>query len=299
MGFSKLATGEKIADGGRSTPRQSKISGVGIHHNAGVDSYSEAWNPRREVSANYWIMNDGTIIPHIDETRRAFTSGSAGYPAGAAADHRNITVEVSNSPEGVKDGSWAISDAALKSLIALIGDVYARHGLGKVTRGAAKGVGIHSDWVPTACPGPYIKSKLGYIIEQAEKARTGGKPAPSPAPSGGGKKIVTTSGWWNYKTADDAKATRNAQRIMPAGTYEITRMSDGVPHLRNVNGQHSGWVHPSVLGGPAPASQKSVSQMATEVIAGKHGNGHAARQQSLGVDAATYAMVRAEVNRRV
>src|SRR5699024_9081896 len=36
---------------------------------------------------------------------------------------------------------------------------------------------------------------------------------------------------------------------------------------------------------------KSISQMATEVLAGKHGQGHAQRQKSLGVDSATYAKV--------
>ena len=46
-------------------------------------------------------------------------------------------------------------------------------------------------------------------------------------------------------------------------------------------------------------ARKSVSQMATEVIAGKHGRGHVNRRRSLGVDAATYAKVRAEVNRRM
>ena len=49
---------------------------------------------------------------------------------------------------------------------------------------------------------------------------------------------------------------------------------------------------------PAKPAAKTVSQMATEVIAGKHGNGHAARQKSLKVSAATYAKVRAEVNKR-
>lgn len=51
---------------------------------------------------------------------------------------------------------------------------------------------------------------------------------------------------------------------------------------------------------PAPSKPgtKSVSEMASEVIAGKHGNGHANRRRSLGIDAATYAKVRAEVNRR-
>src|SRR5699024_4769635 len=42
---------------------------------------------------------------------------------------------------------------------------------------------------------------------------------------------------------------------------------------------------------------KSIAQMAKEVKAGKHGNGHAARRKSLGVSQATYNKVRAEVNK--
>ena len=45
--------------------------------------------------------------------------------------------------------------------------------------------------------------------------------------------------------------------------------------------------------------RKSISQMATEVIAGKHGNGHATRRKSLGISQAEYEKVRAEVNRRL
>ena len=181
MGFSPLANmSRRIADGGRSVPRNSAITGFGIHHNAGVDAYPQAWNPNREVSANYWIANDGTIIPNIDESLRAFTSGAAGYPAGAQADHRNITVEVSNSPEGVRNGSWAISEAAMKSLIALIADVWTRYGLGLVERSAVRGLGVHQDWVPTACPGPYIMGNLGDIIARANKIITGSTPEPEP-----------------------------------------------------------------------------------------------------------------------
>ena len=44
---------------------------------------------------------------------------------------------------------------------------------------------------------------------------------------------------------------------------------------------------------------KSISQMATEVILGKHGNGHEQRRKSLGIDKATYQKVRAEVNKRL
>lgn len=43
---------------------------------------------------------------------------------------------------------------------------------------------------------------------------------------------------------------------------------------------------------------KSVAQMASEVRAGKHGNGHAARRKSLGVSLAVYEQVREAVNGR-
>lgn len=51
---------------------------------------------------------------------------------------------------------------------------------------------------------------------------------------------------------------------------------------------------------PKPAkkpSGKSISQMAAEVIAGKHGDGHANRRKSLGISQSEYNKVRAEVNR--
>src|SRR5690625_4205229 len=51
---------------------------------------------------------------------------------------------------------------------------------------------------------------------------------------------------------------------------------------------------------PTPTKpKKTIAQMADEVIAGKHGNGHAQRQKSLGVDKVTYQKVRDEVNRRL
>ncbi|AIC95428.1 N-acetylmuramoyl-L-alanine amidase [Shouchella lehensis] len=44
--------------------------------------------------------------------------------------------------------------------------------------------------------------------------------------------------------------------------------------------------------------KKTISQMADEVIAKKHGDGHDNRRKSLGISAAEYEKVRAEVNRR-
>lgn len=171
MGFSPLAAmSRRIPGMGRWNARQDKVSGVLWHHNAGVDSYGQATAPGREVSAHYWITNKGDLLPQIPEELRAWTSGHPAYPAGALADHRFITVEVSNS--GGAPG-WPISDAALDTLARLIGDVHARYGLGPVKRGTARGVAVHSDFVATECPGPYAMTHIDEVIAAAEKYRTG------------------------------------------------------------------------------------------------------------------------------
>ena len=289
MGFSPLANmSRRIADGGRSNPRNSSIRGFTIHHHAGVDAMSEAWNPARQASANYWIANDGTIIPHIDENRRAWTTGHINYPGGAQSDHRNITVEVSNSPEGVRTGTWAISAAALKSLINLIGDVFKRHNLGTVRRGTNGGVAVHQDFVPTVCPGPYIMSNLNMIITEAEKVRSGGKPAPKPAPTPppntGGKTIeqladeVYRGDWGNGDT-------RRA-RLEAAG-YNYAQVQARVDQ-KYYGGGGGG-------GGGGGSSSSTISQLADEVMRGDYGVGEE-RRRRLG---SNYAAVQNEVNRRL
>src|SRR5699024_7111539 len=55
---------------------------------------------------------------------------------------------------------------------------------------------------------------------------------------------------------------------------------------------------PSKPSKPAKKPSKSISKMADEVIAGKHGSGHANRRKSLGISQSQYAKVRKEVNNR-
>lgn len=177
MGFSPLANMKRrIPDVGRSSARTDRIKGVMLHHNAGVDAFGQATAPGREVSAHYWITNSGDILPNIDENRRAWTSGHPAYPAGAQADHRFITFEISNSGIG---GNWPISDKALWAVIRLIADIFKRHNLGRVTRGTLSGLAVHRDFVATECPGSYIMSKLDFIIKEANNIISGGSPGGS------------------------------------------------------------------------------------------------------------------------
>lgn len=278
-GFSPLADMRyDIPAGDRYSRRNSPISGFTIHHNAGVNAYGEATNPNREVSANYWISNEGIIMPHIEEEFRAFTTGANGYPAGAASDHRNITVEVSNSPEGVANGTWAISAAAYKALCMLIGDVFKRNNLGPVRRATTGGVAVHQDFVPTACPGPYIMSHLGQIIADAEAYRqSGSTPGTNPAPN-----PVGPSG----------SITELAQQVL-AGVYGngAQRKAALGSKYDAVQAEVNRLLGITTSGG----SSKSISQLADEVMRGEHGNGQD-RVNSLG---SSYDAVQAEVNRRL
>lgn len=332
MGFSPLANmSRRIPQLNRYNYRNSSISGFTIHHNAGVDSYSEATNPNREVSANYWITNDGVILPQVDENYRAWTTGAASYPAGAQSDHRNITVEVSNSPEGVRNGTWAISTAAYNALVALIADVFKRHNLGSVRRGTHGGVAVHQDFVPTACPGPYIMSHLGSIIAQAESVRNGGgaSPAPNPGTGGGGASgsiAQLAQEVLAGKHGNGADRQRSLGSKYAAVQAEVNRLlgignpqpkpaanidalaqavlrgdyGNGADRQRALGSNYQAVqdrVNQILAGGGSASSgaSKSVAALADEVMAGKHGNG-ADRQRSLG---GNYAAVQAEVNRRL
>ena len=140
----------------------------------------------------------------------------------------------------------------------------------------------HSDFVATACPGRY-SGRIQELIDAVNALHAGKKPAK--------KKPTTSSGKTITRMADEVIAGKhgsghaNRQRSLGVNnaTYAKVRAE--------VNRRSSG-------GGGGGGSSKSIATMATEVIAGKHGNGHTNRQRSLGVNNATYAKVRAEVNRR-
>lgn len=270
MGFSPLANVfVRIPEGGRFNPRNKPVTGVMIHHNAGINAYGEATNPNREVSANYWVSNDGTLIPHIDESKRAWTSGGPN-PAGAAMDHESITFEVSNSAVG---GNWPISAAARRILIDTIADIFKRYNLGPVTRSRVR---IHSDVQSTACPGPSITGDLGNIIAEAEKKRRGSTLAPKPA-----------GGAYTVKKGDTLSSI--------AKKYGTTwQKLQSLNKLSNPNVIKPG----QKLTVPGkPAKQAPIRDIAFEVYQGKWGNGadRVNRLRAAGYDPSA---VQAEVNRR-
>ena len=160
-------------------PRNHKIDTITIHHMAGnlsVETCGQIFqNTKREASSNYGIGTDGRIGLYVHEADRAWTSGSP------ANDHRAITIEVAN--DGGAETNWHVSDKALASLINLLVDVCKRNGIKKLVWSDNKddrvhhrngcNMTVHRDFQATACPGPYLYSKQGWIAKEVNKILEG------------------------------------------------------------------------------------------------------------------------------
>lgn len=148
--------------------RKEKIAKIIVHHAAGVisaESLAQSFAaPSRKASATYCIGNNGDIVRGLDENITPGTSG------GYEADKDAVTIEVSNSKMGKP---WAVSDAALKSLIKLCADIAKRNGLGTLVKG--KNLCWHSMYDATECPGEYLLSRMDYIATEANRVNSPAK----------------------------------------------------------------------------------------------------------------------------
>jgi N-acetylmuramoyl-L-alanine amidase len=176
MTFSPLTNGTAPHHNKFSSRFNTPIKRVIVHHWAGVrGGDSRLTNPSADVSANYILYSDGRLIGQVPEDKRAWTSGSP------AADNQSITVETQNTEVG---GDWPVSDAAIAKLTELIADVAKRYGWGSV--GDSNVIG-HREVAATACPGPYLFSRLPAITENANamlNSGGGSSPAPATPPTG-------------------------------------------------------------------------------------------------------------------
>lgn len=159
---SSLATYIDTGTGNYNT-RKYAITRITVHHAAGVCSmqnFSSILRSGRKVSWNYAIDTNGKIGLFVEENHRAWTSSNANN------DHRAITIEVSNSKTG---GNWPVSDAAFSSLVKLCTDICIRNNIKKLSyTGSLSGsnVTLHQWFASTACPGPYLKSKIPELVSK-------------------------------------------------------------------------------------------------------------------------------------
>lgn len=180
MSDSPLVTYTNITP--KSNPRTERIMGIVLHHWSGVIKNAKQGcdyfcsDNGRQVSANYVIGNDGSIGQNVRENRRAWTTSSK------ECDQKRVTVEISNCSKG---GKWPISDAALKSTIALCADICKRNNIPRLYYDGTKNAPLvrHCMFSNTDCPGQYIKDMTTYICKEVNKI-LGGATVPVSNPDG-------------------------------------------------------------------------------------------------------------------
>lgn len=153
--------------------RTASISKITIHHMAGNCSIETCGsifaNPDRNASSNYGIGTDGRIGCYLPEEWHPWTSSSYWN------DDRAITIEVANTSAGVYNGTWAISDLAMDSLVALCADICTRYGFKLKYNGSSSGsLTRHNFYANTNCPGQYIEKKTAEIVERVNRIVDGG-----------------------------------------------------------------------------------------------------------------------------
>lgn len=153
-------------EGNYTKGRNTSIKAITIHHMAMKATSQECGKVFQKVgrkgSSNYGIGYDGDITLYVNEKDTPWTNSNWN------SNCESVTIETSNDEVG---GNWHVSDKSLESLIKLIADIAIRNNLGTLVKGE------NLTWhqlvadkkYPTACPGPYLISKLDYIIEKANE----------------------------------------------------------------------------------------------------------------------------------
>lgn len=263
MVFSPLAKGTVPHHNKYSSRHGKPITRVIIHHWAGTKGGdARLTNPNEKASANYILYSDGRLVGQVPEEYRAWTSG------GSEADRPSITVETQNSATG---GEWPVSDAAIKKLTELIADVAKRYGWTNI--GDANVIG-HRQVASTACPGPYLFSRLPQIRTNANDILKGEVPKPAPAPILGVAELADAVIRGEYGTGEERR--KRLGGMYAAVQAEVNR------RLANP-------------GSPTPKPQNTISMLADAVIRGEYGSGQE-RRNRLGN---LYVEVQAEVNRKL
>ena len=141
-----------------------KIEAICLHHMAGRLTAEQCGKIFQQVgrygSSHYGIGYDGRIGQYVDESDTAWTNSNWD------SNCKSVTIETSDN-----DNSWYVNDTTLNSLIKLVADIAKRNNLGTLVPG--KNLTWHSMFTSTTCPGDYLRSKMQYIADEANKINCG------------------------------------------------------------------------------------------------------------------------------
>lgn len=228
----------------------------------------------RQASCNYGIGPDGRVGMYVEEKNRSWCSSSN------ANDQRAVTIECASDTFH----PYAMNDNVYATLIELCTDICRRNGkkklywfgdkeksLNYVPAADEMVLTVHRWFENKSCPGDWLYSRLGDVAAKVTaKLNSTTVPATSKTTEEVAKEVI--AGKWG--NGADRKS-----RLTAAG-YNYSTVQAKVNEL---------------MGAFAPVPSKSIDELASEVIAGKWGNGEDRKQRltSAGYD---YSAVQAKVN---
>lgn len=303
MSNSPLVSYTKISPN-KSSPRNHKIDTVTIHCVVGqcsVETLGNVFAPAsRQASSNYGIGYDGRIGMYVEEKDRSWCSSNA------ANDNRAITIEVASDTKE----PYAVNAKAYAALIDLLVDICKRNGIKELVWSTNKAdrvnhkngcnMTVHRDYANKSCPGTYLYERHAQIASEVNKrlGSTNIKPAPE-KPSGGLYRVQT--GAFKSKTNADAMLTKVKAKgfdtymvkvgdlyKIQVGAFKVKANAEAM--MKKL--QAAGF---SAFITTEEGADKSVDELAREVLQGKWGNG-AERKKRLEAAGYDYAVVQKKVN---
>lgn len=230
-----------------NAPRNNSIRKITIHHMAGNLSVEQCGNifadRNRQASSNYGIGSDGRVGLYVDEANRSWCSSNGDN------DHQAVTIEVANDVIG---GNWHVSDVALAKLIDLCVDICERNHIDKLvfTGNASGNLTLHKYFAATACPGPYLESKMPYIAEEVNRRlNTNNKPGTSSYIVKNGDTLSAIARMYNttYQVLAEYNGISNPDLIYPGQVINIPqtnsnglKIGDTVRIINTGNGSSNG-----------------------------------------------------------
>lgn len=298
MSNSKLISYTKISPN-RTSPRNHKIDTVTIHCVVGqcsVETLGNIFAPTsRQASCNYGIGADGRIGMYCEEKDRSWCSSNA------ANDNRAITIEVASDTKH----PYAVNAKAYAALIDLLVDICKRNGIPRLVWSTSKAnrvnhkngcnMTVHRDYANKSCPGEYLYSRHAQIASEVNKRLGSTDTRPQP------EKVLYRVQTGAFRNKAGAEALLQQVKAKGFDTYmakvnglykvqvgAFAQKSNAIAMAAKLKA--AGFSTYVVSGG-----NKSVEEIAREVLQGKWGNGadRKARLEAAGYD---YAEVQAKVN---
>lgn len=302
MSNSPLVSFTKISPN-KTSPRNHAIDTITIHCVVGqcsVETLGNIFAPSsRQASSNYGVGVDGRIGMYCEEKDRSWCTSSA------SNDNRAITIEVASDTFH----PYKVNDKAYKALIELCADICKRNGIKELKwKGDKSLIGqvdkqnmtVHRWFANKSCPGDYLYNLHGEIAEAVNKKLSPTTPPvtpPTPTKEYNVGDTVQFTGCLHYTSSYSGGVARGCK----AGLATVTAISKGKPHpyhLKAVAGKGStvyGWVNASDIADSVTSSNKSIDEIAREVIRGNWGNGQD-RKNRLTSAGYNYSEVQKRVN---